>query len=441
MKIKTSHLILLQGLLMLVFLLITAWFNRFSADDYLFIGELSTNSFPEIYHKLFFTWNGRWTYNLSILFFLKYYQIPHFLFGFNVLSFSLLLWSVYLVFNQFNLLYKTDFNRKEVLTFSLIFCGVFFFFTHLTGQSWFWISASLAYLWSCIFFMFGWSSYLKLQPHLWDYLMVIVAGLYIGGSNEVLAILTILLIANSLFTSKHSAIKWISLLAVLTSFLINYFSPGTTFRDGLTPNLPFVDLMLYVGYGSIKYLILDGYKTILPAIVFAFPFYVLGATTTTNFSTKFSLKQELIKTGLFIAFVVVFNQFIVIYALGGLAPDRSTITSSLLGSLALVRFMFLFGNANKESNINFKPIIGLMVLLLVVFNVVFFTVHYTYSKSVDERMTYIQSIKNTPVIELKKLENSGYINSAEITTDSTHFLNQHLKYGLGIKGQLVLKQD
>jgi len=441
MKIKTSHLILLQGLLMLLFLLITAWFNRFSADDYLFIGELSTNSFSEIYHKLFYTWNGRWTYNFSILLFLKYYQIPHFLVVFNVLSFSLLLWSVYLVFNQFNLLYKTDFNRKETLTFSLIFCGVFFFFTHLTGQSWFWISASLAYLWSCIFFMSGLNSFIKQQPHFWNYLMVVVSGLYIGGSNEVLAILTILLISYSLFIRKHSTIKWISLFAVLISFSINYFSPGTAFRDGLTPNLPFVDLMLYVGYGSIKYLILDGYKTILPAIVFALPFYVLGATTTTNFSTKFSLKQELIKTGLFIAFVVVVNQFIVIYALGGLAPDRSTIASSLLGSLALVRFMFFFGNANKTSSVNLKPILGLIVFFLVVFNVVFFTIHYNYSKSVDERMTYIHANENTELIELKKLKNSGYLNSAEITTDTTHFLNQHLKYGLVIKGQLVLKKD
>ena len=441
MKIKTSHLILLQGLLMLLFLIVTAWFNRFSADDYLFIGELSNYSFSEVYQKLYFTWNGRWTYNFIILLFLQFYNFPYFLFGFNVLSTVLLLGSMYSFFKQLNIHFKTSFEHTKLLSFTLILCGIFFFFTHLTGQSWFWISASLAYLWSCIFFLWGMSSFIKKQPQIWGYVILIISGLFIGGSNEVLAILTILLIAYSLFIGNHSVVKWMSLLAVLISFIINYFSPGTAFRDSITPSLSIVDLILYVGYGSIKYFIFDGYKTILPAIVFAFPFYVLGATTTTNFSTKFSLKQELIKTGLFIAFVVVLNQFIVIYALGGLAPDRSTITSSLLGSLALVRFMFLFGNANKESNINFKPIIGLVVLLLVVFNVVFFTVHYTYSKSVDERMTYIQSIKNNPVIELKKLENSGYINSAEITTDSTHFLNQHLKYGLGIKGQLVLKQD
>lgn len=441
MKIKTSHLILLQGLLMLLFLTVTAWFNRFSADDYFCIGEIKNHSFFDIYQKLYLSWTGRWTLYFVILFFMQFNANSYFLFAIGVLSFLMLFFSIYSVLNQMRIRLNANYSKVTVAAYAMIFIGVFFFFTHITSQSWFWISASLAYLWSCIFFLWGLNSFLKNAPHIFDYLIMVFCGLYIGGSNEVLALMVILLLFVSFFFIKKKTKIIVTLVSITFSFGIYISSPGTAFRDGLTPNLPFVDLILYVGYGSIKYLVLDGYKTILPAIVFAYPFYVLGATTTTNFSTKFSLKQELIKTVLFVVLVVVVNQFIVIYALGGLAPDRATIASSLLGSLALVRFMFLFGNANKESNINFKPIIGLVVLLLVGFNIVFFTIHYNYSKSVDERMTYIQSIKNIPVIELKKLENSGYINSAEITTDSTHFLNQHLKYGLGIKGQLVLKQD
>ncbi|OFY85147.1 MAG: hypothetical protein A3K10_04180 [Bacteroidetes bacterium RIFCSPLOWO2_12_FULL_31_6] len=140
-----------------------------------------------------------------------------------------------------------------------------------------------------------------------------------------------------------------------------------------------------------------------------------------------------------VVFLVVFiNQFIVIYSLGGLAPERSTITSSLFGSLAIARFLFLYGNHSKGLNINFKPLLIIIVLLMLVFNGVFYSIHKKYSQSVDERITFILSNnKNEPIL-LKKLNNAGYLNSAEITADSTNFLNQHLKYGLGIDQQIIL---
>ncbi|MGE0560321.1 MAG: DUF6056 family protein [Flavobacteriales bacterium] len=440
MQIKTTYLIFLQGLLMMFFLLVTSWFNRFSADDYLFIGELSNHSFPEIYQKLYLTWNGRWAYNFTILFFLQFYDTPHFLFFFNVLSIALLLGSIYALFYQLNKQFKTDFENKEILNYTLIFCGVFFFYTHLTGQSWFWISAALAYLWSSIFFLWGLSAFIKKQTDVWDYIIVTISGCYIGGSNEILSIITILLIVFSIRVKENYGIKMLSLVTLFVSFATNYFSIGTAIRDGLTPNLPFTDLILYVGYGSFKYIFLDGYKTILPAIVFALPFFYLGKTVGINFHRKYKLKKELVNTVLFVVAVVVVNQFVVIYALGGLAPDRSTITTSLLGSLAIVRFMFLCGNQFKKSTINLKPIFLSIVGLMVVFNVLFLFIHKDYSQSVDMRMDYILASKNA-VIEVDKLKNSGYLNSAEITNDTTHFLNQHLKYGLGISQQIVLRDN
>ena len=441
MKIKTSHLIFAQGILLVLFLFVTAWFNRFSADDYLFMGRLRDFSFTEIYQKLYLTWNGRWTYNFAILFFMQFSQYKYFLFVFNGLSFLLLFFAIHLVLNILNKKYEANFNSKTTLLYTLIFSGVFFFFTHFTGQSWFWISASLAYLWSSIFFLLGWSSWLKSKHNFFDYLLIIFCCLYIGGSNEVLALLTILLLFVSFIVKKNIVLKVVALMVLFVSFSLNYFSVGTAFRDSLTPNLPFVDLVLYVGYGTVKYLILDGYKTILLAIIFGVPFFILGKNTTKNFSTKFIFKKELIKTSLFIASVVVLNQFIVIYALGGLAPDRSTTASSLFGSLAIVRFLFLYGNHSKGINLNFKPILLLTVLLMLVFNGVFYSIHKKYSQSVDERITFILSNNKKEPIILKKLNDGGYLNSAEITADSTHFLNQHLKYGLGIDQQIILKEN
>lgn len=443
MKIKTSHLVFAQGILLVVFLFVTAWFNRFSADDYLFIGKLRDFSFFEVYQTLYLAWNGRWAYNFAILFFMQFSHFKYFLFAFNGLTFLLLFYAIYLVLNVLNKKHEASFNFKTILLYTFIFSGVFFFFTHFTGQSWFWISASLAYLWSCIFFLFGWSSWLKSNHHFFDYLFIIICCLYIGGSNEVLALLTILLLFVSFFFKGNKVLKVVTLMALLGSFSVNYFSVGTTFRNNLTPNLPFVDLVLYVGYGTVKYLFIDFYKTILPAIIFGFPFLILGTKSTIQLHKKFNVKTEFFKTLSAVFLVVFINQFIVIYALGGLAPDRATITSSLFGSLAVVRFLFLYGNYLKEVKIKTKPVLIIILFVMIVFNGVFFTIHKNYSQSVDERLVHISSLKSTNKewIVLKKLKTEGYLNSAEITTDTTHFLNQHLKYGLGVKQQLVLEQN
>lgn len=440
MKFKQSFLITAQAALFLLFLVITSWFNRFSADDFQFIGKVRDFGISEMYKQLFFQWNGRWTYNFLILIVVNFHEIPKVLFGVNVLSFGLLIYAIIKLLKQLNIKLELNASNRSIYQYAFIFCGVFFFFTHSTGQSWFWVSASLAYLWSCIFFLLGLSSLLNKNPRIWDFLIVCISGLYVGGSNEVLSICAILLLIVSIKWG-FSPIKRVALFVVLVSFSINYFSPGTTFRDELTPNLSLINLIFYVGYGVLDYLILNGYKTILLAIVFAFPFYLLGKKHGDKFNSTFQFKKELIITMLFLVAVVFINQFIVIYALGGLAPERSTITSSLLGSMAIARFLFLFGASSKESTINLQFILPTVIVLMIIFNGVFFVIHKNYSTSFDERLEFIETNQKQEVLKLKKLANSGCLNSAEITSDSLHFLNQHLKYGLGIKGQLVLKED
>ncbi len=437
MKIKTAHIILSQAVLMVTFLVLTAWFNRFSADDYFCIGELRNFSFFEIYKKLYLTWTGRWTLYFVILLIMKFSQFSYFLFLIGVTNIFMLFYSVYCLFRQLNLNFMTNFSKITLWTYAIIFSGVFFFFTHSVGQSWFWISASLAYLWSCIFFIYGLSRWLKPTHHFIDYLIIVLCGLYIGGSNEVLALATILVLIIGFYAKIKRLLILVPLVAVVSSFSIYYFSPGTAYRDEITSNLSVVNLILYVGYGTMKYLIIDGYKTILPAVVFGIPFIVLGKNYSMQYVQKVSLKNEFIKTIGFVVIFTIFNQFVVIYALGGLAPDRATITTSLLSSLVLVRYLFLYGIYLKQQKINFKPLLLILMFLMVGFNLIFFQIHREYSQSVDRRMVSILKNANK-VIEVEKLPDAGYLNSAEITTDSTHFLNRHLKYGLGIDRAIVL---
>ena len=49
LKDNTKHIVLVQGLLFVLFLLITYFFNRFAVDDYYFIGENNSKPFLHSY--------------------------------------------------------------------------------------------------------------------------------------------------------------------------------------------------------------------------------------------------------------------------------------------------------------------------------------------------------------------------------------------------------
>ncbi|NQX98319.1 MAG: hypothetical protein HRT73_10640, partial [Flavobacteriales bacterium] len=223
-------------------------------------------------------------------------------------------------------------------------------------------------------------------------------------------------------------------------FLINYLSPGTLHRDEITPSLSFIDLMLYTGYGSIKFLLFSIYKTFIPALFIAVNFYLLGEKLSKPIFQNFKPLPELIKSLIIIGITIFLNQIIVIYALGGLAPDRSSITSSIIIAIILIRYLFLLGNYHQKKYTQIKYLLIINIITLIGFNLYYTDIHYNYAKSVDKRIVFIKE-NDTEIIWVKPLPNSGYIYSAEITEDANNFKNQHLKNGLGVKNNIVLITD
>ena len=166
----------------------------------------------------------------------------------------------------------------------------------------------------------------------------------------------------------------------------------------------------------------------------AFPFYYLGSKTKT-LNTVFNPLSDLLKSVFAIGIAVFTNQLMVVYALGGMAPDRSTISASVIITVIIIRYLFLLGN---QTPIKLpKAILIVNVLILLGLNGYFAMVHYKYAKAVDERIVLIKE-SNEKIIRLTPLTNSGYIYSAEVTTDPSNFKNQHLKSGLKIKSDIIL---
>jgi hypothetical protein len=438
MKLKTTYLITIQSFLFVAFLVITSWFNRLAADDFYFIGELRTKSFSEVYQHLYFNWHGRWTSNFAQLISFKFYDLPYFLFFINLLSFSFLFWSIFYLAKNLNNRLTLCLSKSQVLVSALVFLSVFFFCSISPSSTWFWHTSTVVYLWSVIAFIYLLALFIKPCFSILNYLTLVVVSIYLGGSNEPLALFSLAFLGYYFYLTKKTTIL-ISFGLILGAFLINYFSSGTAFRDEITPSLGFIDLILYTGYGTLKFLFFTSYKIFLPALVLATPFYIYGRKYSA-INYDFNPKKELFYSVLFIGIIVTLNQFFVIYALGGLAPDRATTASSILIAITIVRYFFLLGNSYKDKLNNFKKILIFNCISLLVFTCVTSYYHYNYAKAYDERMNFIANNKEE-IINVKPLPFSGYIYSAEISTDSSHFSNQHLKSGLGLDKLILLEKN
>ncbi|MBL4668439.1 MAG: hypothetical protein JKY30_04170 [Flavobacteriales bacterium] len=349
MKTKPLYLIYLQTILFSIFLLITSYFNRFAIDDFHFIGELQTTSFTNIYKHLYFDWHGRWASNFLLIGFLKFNTFPFFLALYNIFSISLLYLGIVRLFNSLNHFYQLNFNKKTILLYGIIAISVLFFCTINASDVWMWYTSSIVYLWSTIALFWGTTIFFKHKKTFIDFAILIISAIYIGGSNEPLTIFIIISLLILLLKKRKKTISVISLFFTLSAFLINYLSPGTLHRDEITPSLSFIDLMLYTGYGSIKFLLFSIYKTFIPALFIAVNFYLLGQKLGKPIFQNFKPLPELIKSLIIIGVTIFLNQIIVIYALGGLAPDRSSITSSIIIAIILIRYLFLLGNYHQKN--------------------------------------------------------------------------------------------
>ncbi len=67
-----------------------------------------------------------------------------------------------------------------------------------------------------------------------------------------------------------------------------------------------------------------------------------------------------------------------------------------------------------------------------------------YTKANDDRIVYLTELKlkgQTELVELDPLPPSGFLHSAEITTDAAFEQNQHFKNGLFLNFQIRVKEN
>ncbi|MBW6482404.1 MAG: hypothetical protein K0B10_05030 [Vicingaceae bacterium] len=432
----------IQTLLWLVFFASIAYFNRFVADDFYFLYAIKTKTPYEIFYHLQFEWNGRFFSNWILAWFIQWGDSPYFLIFFNSISILLLYSGINRLLRKVTLFYQLKISNLNLLSFLIL--TVFFFASKAISDVWFWYSGVAIYMSSTIALLFLLSVFINKEKSLIDWLILIMASMAIPGSNEAMTIILLMFICWFLVfrNSKQKMPLLISSIILTICFLINYLGNGTAIRDNITPDLSWQNVILYTGYATVKTLFFQFHKTFLPALFLVLPitFLTIKRTNKNNFRPL----KELVYSCIIIGIVVFINHLIAVIPLGALSPERITTVSSVLIVILLIRYLFLLGSEIYISEKLKKVILAINTIGMIVFVVITFQIHNNYARAYDKRMDELAKIKTTikhqKPIYLKPLPHSGYLPSAEITTDTTHFLNVDLKRYFELNNALILKK-
>lgn len=442
MQLLLKKYYLFQTLLWGFFFVSTAYFNRFAADDFYFINEIKAKSSYDIFYHLQFNWNGRYFSNAILAWCIQWGSSPSFLMIFNLISILLLYLSINRLVNKVVLLYNINLKQRSFIAFIIL--SVFFFTSKAVNDVWFWYSGAAIYLSTTIALFLLLSVLITPKKTPVDFMILIMASTAIPGANEAMAIILILFFIFWLVVikPKNKLPILLALTIMLIGFFINYSGNGTAYRDKITPSLNAMDVVLYTGYATVKTLFFQFHKTFLPALILALPLIFLRIKIKDK--ERFNPIKEFIFSSILISGVVFINHLIAVIPLGALSPERITIVSSVLILILLLRYLILLGNKITISEKAKKVILLTNTIGMLIFVVVMFNRHKNYAEAYDARMEKLIKLKKTvshqDPIYLEPLPVSGYIPTAEITTDTTHFLNVDLKNHFNLKNDLILRK-
>lgn len=256
----------------------TAFFDHYpNPDDCVYDGMVRKFGIPETIKLLFKIDTGRWLSHIIVG--ISFYFLGHnfFLYGIYLSAIMLVfITSVAFIYKNYSqTMLRQHVPRNKQISFSIILTATLFF-SLFEGrqQSFGWVSSAINHLLSVAMCLFLFGLLLKETTKKLHLLMVIMLSAFIGGSNEVNAICTILCIAVLYFFARKSRSLFslnrtnmiLSVLFIGASLLVNVSSGG---YEGRMNGLPSFTL-----YQSIKNTV---HSFLMPLLNYLYLPFFLGA--------------------------------------------------------------------------------------------------------------------------------------------------------------------
>jgi hypothetical protein len=307
-------------------------------------------------------------------------------------------------------------------------------------------------------FVLGVSSIISSKKEIVNTFILILSFTYIGGSCEPFALIMLLfllfigfLLYMNLFTCSLqknllSTRILIAFISCLISFIILYTGDGNKTREYFFEKIDIFQAF-FLNIKTTRLIVLYRLLDIIPFILlFSFPAYYLGYLKYSKKCSKFNIMLRILIILLLYCSVLFIYQFPVTYITQEIAAYRALFPITLFSLLASFAIYYNLGQISILTLTQLR--FGLVVSLLIVLSINIYTlitqlnILPKYANAYDKRIVYLlNNKKNDNYISVERLPNSGLLYSAEISTDSIHFSNIHLKRGLDLKSPVVLSNQ
>ena len=444
------------AILFLTLYLILSLHSRIAGDDYFYLWLKNTFGTWDGMIYQYNKWSGRWAAHWIGCAMISNWQNPVFLPIINLFTLVLLYFSLKKGFEKITALLKITIDNIIIPPLIIVLITTFFFTSFSIGETWFWYIIILTYLWSIIAFIFLLNLIFSFKNIFLTFIFIIVCSAYIGGASESYALIFLFsLIAIFLYRKKLNINKSFTIIdyklilaisALLLSFSISYFAPGTEIRHSLLPHTPILEKLQIFSKSYIKYFLRFLPDKIIYLLLFSFLWLYIGS----KYLKKSFKEKEVIKTIknitlLFLVFLVV-TLLPTSFIMSETGPGRSLSIVSLLTVIYYAILFSLLGIFIDTNKIFYKILLSSLSLISILFLI--FTIYSQYkvaklfSQACDERL---QSIKTAllnnqkETLELNKIPPEGMLYWDELSEDTTHFTNKHLRDGLNLPFQVKLK--
>ncbi len=437
---------------------ILSFHSRLAGDDFFYLWLKDTYGSWDGMLYQYRNWSGRWSAHFVGCEMISQWKKPYFLPLLNFLTLGMLYFSLKMVVEK--ILSFLEINVAKILIPSLIFLLIttFFFTSFSIGETWFWYIIILTYLWSIIGFLFLISSIFSEKYKLNTYIFITIVSSYIGGSSESFALIFLFfLFALLIYRWKikydkklnNTDYKIIYAFIILAfSFSFSVFSPGTEIRHSLLPQTSLNEKIFITFKAYFKFFINYLPNKIGYLIIFSFPWLFFGSHYFKNKIEKTNIKKLLKNTTLVFLILLACMYIPTSFIMSETGPARALSIISLLTTFYFAILFSILGvyiDVNKIYVTNIGHAITLISLIVLIYTLYSqYNISKQFANAYDARLKVIEKEKMnkfTGVLDLEKIPPRGMLYWDELSMDTSHFTNKHLKAGLNLTFWVKLKID
>lgn len=414
---------------------------RLAADDFHHVSLIRELGIWDAMVFYYDNWNTRWSSILVTNTFLAYGENKIVLFLFHCCS--LLLGSVtfYSVIRSLVKSLGIPLSKTHSFISAVYLLLVAFYSSFSKPDSWFWITVNPMYLWGALVALLGGSLILQKWYPPVRQLLVAILFLYVGGASESDAICALVVLLYVGVQTRRNTTKSIDRNALhiatifcMIGFGISMLGTGIEIRREHLPHYPISERLLVGMWNYIKFNLKE-----IPSIL---PIAVIGVTPIGFWGRK-HLRFQLMsikdvvwanhKLWILADLMVAILAMSIGFVMSEMGPQRTWLPLTFLTLMVAVTLGYQLGSwvyIFSKGRL-FQLVVASQVVLLVFQSISGYqqiSKTNTYAKAVDERMVHIaENHASNAIIQLQPLPDSGWLFSADISTDSAHFSNQHLK--------------